>query len=140
MSSAVRERYLDLPTSVQVASTLQSRRRLRAACWRRSTHAASPAAEPICGLLCMVAFLIHRVIDAGGGVLIQLRVPVTTALEWHPELRGNERLLRAAADRRAVREASELRRERELAPGRWRATWCDSEVVFELLQPRPHTV
>ena len=105
--------------------------------WRRSTHAEPPAAEPICGLLCMVEFLIHRVIDAGRGVLIQIRVPIATALQWHPELRENERLLRAAADGRAVREVAELVRERELAPGRWRATWCGSEVAFEPLCPAP---
>ena len=109
----------------------------RAARWRRSTHAEPPAAEPICGLLCMVAFLIHRVIEARPDILIQLRVPIATAMEWHPELRENERLLRAAADRRAVREVAERLCERELAPGRWRATWCESEVAFEPLYPAP---
>ena len=80
-------------------------------------------------------FLVHRVIDVAGGALIQLRVPMATALRWHPELRDNERLLRAAADPRAVREVSELLRERGLSPGRWRATWCGSEVWFEPLRP-----
>jgi hypothetical protein len=81
----------------------------------------------------MTEFLVHRMIDVGPALAIQLRVPFDTATGWHPELRDNERLLRAAADRRAVQEAMELARARELAAGRWRATWTEGDPVLEPL-------
>jgi hypothetical protein len=85
----------------------------------------------------MTEFFIHRMIDVVPGLAIQLRVPVATALEWHPELRDNARLLRAAADRRAVREAMELARLRAPTAGRWRATWAGGDPLLERLHPAP---
>jgi hypothetical protein len=87
----------------------------------------------------MIEFLVHRVVDVGPDVAIQLRVPLSVALQWHPELRMNDRLLRAAADRRAVREATQLAGERNIVAGRWRATWLATHVELEPLHPVPQS-
>ena len=69
------------------------------------------------------------------GALPKRRVPIATALQWHPELRMNDRLLRAAADSRAVREATQLVCERRIVHGRWRATWLGTHIELEALHP-----
>jgi hypothetical protein len=75
-------------------------------------------------------FLVYRTVDVRPGLLVQLRVPLSTARLWSPEVE-NELMLRAAADRRAVYEVQELMRARGIADGCWRVTWRDDDVLVE---------
>jgi hypothetical protein len=76
-------------------------------------------------------YLVRRTIRVGSHMTLELCVPLATAVRWHPDLEGNEPLLRAAAEGRAVREANGLVNARGTTPGRWRVVWTGATPVME---------
>jgi hypothetical protein len=78
--------------------------------------------EPVQDLVC-------RTIAVTPSVMVEIRVPLATALEWCPDLHGYPGLLRAAADGQAVRRMREALYEQGLGDGRWRATFPGGDAV-----------
>jgi hypothetical protein len=76
------------------------------------------------------SFFFRRTIRVGTNMTLELCVPMATAVGWSPDLEGNEPLLRAAAEGRAIREATGLINVRGTAPGRWRVTWTGAAAAL----------
>jgi hypothetical protein len=76
-------------------------------------------------------FVVDRVLEVAPGLVLELRVPTTTASLWHPMFLPGERLFRDAAVSRAQFEAVELLRCNGIEGGRWRVTWLGRNTVIE---------
>jgi hypothetical protein len=79
------------------------------------------------------SYFVRRTIRAGSNMTLELCVPLATAVRWTPELEGNEPMLRAAAEGRAIREATGLINTRGTTPGRWRVVWTGTDPLLELI-------
>jgi hypothetical protein len=72
--------------------------------------------------------IVTRTIEPWSNVIVELRVPRSTAEQWFPEFRNNDRLLSAWADDNAHRLVLKARAGR-LGAGRWRATFAGGDRV-----------
>lgn len=80
------------------------------------------------------SYLVRRTIRAGSNMTMELCVPLATAVRWNPSLEGDEPMLRAATESRAIREANALLNARGITPGRFRVTWTGDSPVLETIR------
>jgi hypothetical protein len=78
------------------------------------------------------SYLVHRTIRVGSNMMLELCVPLATAVRWNPSLEGEPKL-RAAAESRAIRDANALVNARGITPGRFRVTWTGDSPLLEPL-------
>jgi hypothetical protein len=79
-----------------------------------------------------VAFFVTRTVDMAPALTVELRVGNATALLWDSQAPPGSSL-REACVTRALREAHELLRARDITEGRWRLTWRATRVEIEQL-------